>query len=62
MEGVSWAAMVAQALIEKGMLDTLSMEAGMLWDRLRMSVQDGSVVWVLLAVAFLILFMVSRKR
>jgi hypothetical protein len=55
------AAVIAQALIEKGMLDGLAVEAGILMDRLWASVEDGSVVWLILIVAFLVLFKVSRK-
>ena len=53
--------MIAQALIEKGMLDGLAVEAGLLIDRFWASVEDGSVIWLLLIVALFVLFKVSRK-
>ena len=52
----------AQALIEKGALDGLATEMSNLRSYFWTSVDDGRIVYVLLVVAFLILFRVSTRK
>ena len=52
----------AQAMLEKGMLDTISFEFSILWAELLASMEDGRIVYVLIVIALLVLFHVSSKR